>query len=789
VHVVSRIHRKLVVCVVGATAWASACAGARPVASWSFEHGVAGWRSPDSAIGTSREQARGGAASLRVGVAFPEAATVWRPASVAVDAVGQVSYDVYVPADAPETIRTLLFFKDKDGLWFQHLRPEPLRPGAWTHVSVAVDPRSPLLEGSGHHGVWNAADARRMCELGVKFFCHDAFKGSLYIDNVVAAPAAASDVPLRVLNLWENTLRVGRYEKFEVTFDLSRPVADPFDPEEIRIDATFVDPHGKVVILPAFYYQGFTRRLSRDREELTPAGRGVWKVRFAPVTLGRHTYYLSVRHRPARPARGEPAELVTGTRAFECVASPSPGFIRVSKKDPLYFEFTNGQWFYPIGHNVHSPSDDTPRSMKVQRGLGAEALPDRGTYNYDDIFAKMAAHGENFAEVWMCAWWLGLEWAPEWKHYHGLEGYNLHSAWKLDYLVDLAVRHGIYLHLVFDNHGKASTWVDDEWVDNPYSVANGGFLEMPEEFFSSERAKALYRRKLRYIVARWAYAAQIMGFELWSEVDLVGSSYGFDSDGGAAAPKLQWLREMSAHLHRIDPWEHPITTHVSANWQRIKAAMAAMPNIDHLVCNVYRMGRGSIVRAVQQTAEGLNGHGKPGFVTEFGGHWLGSSAPEIKADLHVGLWATYMTHTAGTPLLWWFQFIDAGDLYWNYKALAAYHAGEDRRGLGLVTRRVSFPSGGYRYGGLALQNDRMAYVWVYTRIATYRMPERGSAEVARDVVVSLEGLRDGAYRVEVWDTYEGKVVATLELTATFGRLAVPLPGFRTDCALKVKPAP
>ena len=779
---------KLVFPLLMAAGPALADAAERPLARWSFEHGTDEWRSLGSPMAWSKLKARDGGWSLKLDVGFPQPSSVVRLVNVDVDLIGRIVYHVYVPGNAPPSIKTLLFLKDKDGLWFQHFCEESLRPGVWNEVSVEIGALSPYLRPSGHHRLWNTVAARRMNQVGMKFFCDDDYRGPLYLDRVVAYRAAPASQPLRVLSLRENTLEVGRYEKFELTFDLSRDVTNPFDPDQIRIDATFLDPGGKATTVPAFYHQDFVRRLSNDREELVPVGAGTWKVRFAPVVVGTHSYYLTVQHNPDRRAHGEPAQLTTGKRTFECVDSPSRGFVRVSKKDPLYFEFDNDTWFYPIGHNVHSPSDDTPRAVQIQRNINAEVMPNRGTFTYDYLFDKMAKNGENFAEVWMCTWWLGLEWFKDWKHYNGLNSYNLHNAWKLDYLVELAAKHDLYLHLVIDNHGKASTWCDPEWEDNPYNETNGGFLASPEDFFRNPIAKEIYKKKLRYIIARWGWSTRVAGLELWSEVDLVGDSWDFHADPAATAPKIQWHRDMAAYLDQIDPWNHLVTTHFSTTYQRINPALINIPGIDYVACDAYKMSGGSIVRLIYATARGFNEFGKPGIVTEYGGSPYGSSSPGLRSDLHGGLWATYMTHTAGTPLLWWFQFIESDDLYSHFKALAAYHAGEDRRGKGMVNRMVKFPKPHHDLSGISLQNDRTAYVWVYSRSAMEQMPQPKLAPVFDGISLMLRGLADGPYRIEVWDTYKGTIVATLGLPAKGGSLIVPLPKFRTDCALKVKPA-
>ncbi|HUT35940.1 MAG TPA: DUF5060 domain-containing protein [Planctomycetota bacterium] len=766
-----------------------------PLAQWRFETSTDGWSSHDARVVRSQAKAKDGGYSLEIPVAFPRPVAVSRHVNFDIDRVGRIVYHVYIPDKddkgnpAPETIKTMLFLKDKDGLWFQHFFEQSLARGAWNTVSLDISPSSPHLRPSAHHRLWDSVVAHGMNQVGVKFFCDDKFRGALHLDRVQAYPLAPEREPLRVINLRENCLEVGRYEKFEATFDLNRHITNPFDPDQVKIDATFADPRDKRTIVPAFYYQNYVRRIKNDREELVPVGAGTWKVRFAPTVEGPHTYYLTVQYTPERPRGGKPERpLVTGKRSFLCVPSRSKGFVRVCKKDPNYFAFDTGEWYYPIGHNVHSPSDDTPRAAAIQQALGTTILPDHGTFNYDHLFQKMADNGENFAEVWMCSWWLGLEWVKDWRNYNGLTRYNLHSAWRLDYLLDLAERHDLYLNLVIDNHGKTSTWCDPEWEDSPYNEINGGFLASPEDYYRNPIAKEIHKKLLRYIIARWGCNPRLLGLELWSEIDLVGDSWSFHADAVTCAPKVQWHREMTEYLQQIDPWAHPVTTHWSTNYGRIQSSIASLPGIHYLATDIYSM---PLIKYIIATANSFNAYGKPGIVTEYGGHGpFGSPASILRAHLHSGLWATYMTHTSGSPLMWWFQFIESDDLYWNFKGLAAFHAGEERRGEGLVTRVLtadSFPSPHHDLGALALQGQKKAYVWVYSTSSMERMPSPQTAPRFKDIVLRLTGLSPGKYDVEVWDTHKGVVLARHPLATEGSSLTIPLPEFRTDCALKVKP--
>jgi hypothetical protein len=146
-----------------------------------------------------------------------------------------------------------------------------------------------------------------------------------------------------------------------------------------------------------------------------------------------------------------------------------------------------------------------------------------------------------------------------------------------------------------------------------------------------------------------------------------------------------------------------------------------------------------------------------------------------------------MTHTAGTPLLWWFQFIESDDQYGNFKGLAAFHKGEDRRGQGMVQTVPTFPSPHYDLAALALQNPKKAYVWVYAQTSTESWPSAArTGTVFKGTSILLANMTPGKYRVEVWDTHKGEIITQSDLTAQGSSLTIPLPEFRIDCAVKVK---
>lgn len=715
---------------------------------------------------------------LSVAVEFPKVADIF--ANVGPGIPRYISFLVKVPSDGPEDVKAAAFLKSKDGLWYQTLTKGPFPAGRWKKVTFNLAGGDGDVLPDNHFFVLNDYTSARMEVVGLKFFSTSTYRGPIHLRGayVDTDKKSAAPRPLRILDLRRGNDRVDVLGLFELTFGFDRSFTNPFDPEEIEVKATFVSPSGKIRIVPGFCYRDFMRSRDEEGEILTPRGRQEWKVRFTPTEPGRQTFYLSAR------AGGK--EIRSARNSFEAVPSDRKGFVRICRNDPNWFELTTGEFFYPIGHNVRSPTD--PRCAKEFYGL--EEPVSFGTFAYDRYLSQMAENGENVFEVWMSSWWLGLEWTKRWKTYYDIGHYSMENAWRLDYLVNLCDELDIYTHLVVDNHGKMSTFVDPEWKDNPYNVKNGGFLKNPEKFFSNEQAKKLHKKKLRYIVGRWAYSPRILGFELISEIDLTGESH---KSFKRHPVKREWSREMIRYLNQIDPWEHLYTIHYSGNYRVIDPAMVKMREIDYIAVDAYREAKeGTVIPYILGVCEMGRRLKKPSLITEYGGNpWGFKSADKLarlEADLHTGIWAGFMSALSGTPFLWWFDYIEREDLYYHYSALANFCKGEDLRGLGLETERPGVQGvEGNKVRALALSNGKKAYLWTYDTAVTEIMPEEENSVEFKGVTVSLP-MSGGEYIVEFWDTYRGFVIKTSRVKEEGGVLLINVPDFRRDIACKIIPA-
>jgi hypothetical protein len=774
------------------------CAGGSAAAVlYDFESNAAGWNytepKPGRAPQPSAEQASAGKASLKLDAAFPGHVEV----SVKLERAdwsehNRISLKIFLPADAPRSTQAMLFLKDRDHHWYQHLRGEYLRPGAWNTVSADISGASKAWEYSGHFHPWNGATTREIVEFGIRVFSKDGnYSGAIYLDeialsddggNAKAAATALSDNGF-IRNLRVNSATIGRHEKFEVTFELPKDYENPFLPDEVAVEATFVSPTQKRVVVPGFYYQDYLRERGELGEKMTTLGRGVWKVRFAPTELGRYTYRITATDRATNATTRE--------FSFVCEPSQNPGYVRVAEGTPedaaRYFEFSNGAFFFPIGHNIRSPFDD--RYANASWASLRRRQSNLGLFAYDRYFEQMQANGENFAEVWMASWWLALEWKSNAPGYHGIGQYNLLHAWKLDHLLDTARDRGIYLLLVVNNHGKFSTWCDAEWAANPFNKANGGPFESPEEFFTDPRGAAAMRHLLRYLVARWGYSTQVFGWKLMSEINLTGSGGGFHR-----TPTMRnWHRDMAALLKEIDPWKHPVTTHYSGDYRVQDPQLVALPGLDFNTVDAYHGVPNclNIIQLINETCQFNRQFNKPVIITEFGGSSGGMPAKVLRQELHNALWASVCSPAPSTPLFWWWMFIDENNLYPMFKPIAAFMRGQDRRGERLEAApelvELTGPTTAM-IGTQALLGDHSAYVWLFDRNYFSGPLHEEDAMAHEGLRLKLLHINDGTYIVEVWDTYTGIVVSSERVAANEGMVDFEVPVFKKDVAVKVKPA-
>ncbi len=426
------------------------------------------------------------------------------------------------------------------------------------------------------------------------------------------------------------------YGFVEVTADIAATYDNPFDPEQIAVDAEVTDPAGRTVLVPGFYGVAMRAETIRGAERLVGARAPGFRVRYTPVNEGTHRLVLKVTDRSGS-VRSAPMELVAKPGR-----NRNPGFIRVAKESPRYFAFESGRPYFAVGENICWSGARSPLA------------------DYAAWFKGLGGAGGNWARLWLAFNEKGLEWmpAPTPKpgsgHYLGLGRYALDNAWRLDEVLRLARENGIYLMFCLGTYGEFTDggyFNEGCWVSNPYNARNGGPCARPADFWTDPRARQLYKRRLRYLIARWGYSPNLFAWEFWNEMP-VTPEY------------TAWMSEMAAYVKRTDPNRHLVSTTYG------DAAIWKCPDVDLSMTHLYGQAGNTadFTRQIERKAHRAGRIGKPYLLAEFGIDWqTGDQRWDPKGtglNMHNGAWAALMTGAAGTAMLWyWDSYVHPKNVY------------------------------------------------------------------------------------------------------------------------------
>lgn len=395
------------------------------------------------------------------------------------------------------------------------------------------------------------------------------------------------------------------YSKVILRIDTDIVASNPFDSREISVDIEFTSPSGVSDTIPCFF-----------RNDAT----GSWEARFTPQDKGRYVYKAVVRH------GSEITESITKT--LKVSAGKGNGILHES--DNWTFVFDSGRHFRGIGENLCWESrteDDSKFFSKLHE--------QHERFNYDVMLPKFAANGGNYTRIWMCSWNFPIDRKSDFNNFRYSDtdqAINESAAARLDHTLELAEKNGIYIMLCM-GAGEALT---------------------DRDFFVSEEAKAQYRNRLRYIVARWGYSPAIGAFEFFNEIDNI--QFKDSANPIPAADIVAWHDEMSTFLKEEDPFGHLVTTSIS---HRDLNGLNSLENIDFNQKHIYK-ATSAIPGAIAGYEKKF---GKPYVIGEFSYDWDWSNnfddfADDMDIDFKRGLWYGVFSPTPITPMSWWWEYFD-----------------------------------------------------------------------------------------------------------------------------------
>jgi len=446
--------------------------------------------------------------------------------------------------------------------------------------------------------------------------------------------------PLHLSNVRASAKQLATYETVEVRASVGATYDNPFDPRQIRFDGEVTTPSGERLVIPGFYRVPGSVVREGGGERVVVGGKPEFAVRYTPSAPGRYSLRVVARN-GERSVAGPPITFVVakGERA---------GFIRRSATDRYGFSREVGAAGEPmrplvaIGQNLCWANGPAPIAT------------------YDQWLTGMGKAGHNWARLWLAFNEKGMEWmpAPTPKagvgSYRGLGRYAQDNAYRLDEVVRLAQKHEVNIVLCIGTYGEFTEggfFNEGSWQSNPYNAANGGPCGTPAEFWTNPEARRLYKQRLRYLIGRYAHAANLFAWEFWNEVP-------------PTPEQEKWVAEMAAYVRALDPYKHLISTTYGSPgvWE--------CPDIDFTMSHTYGQGDSTadFTSRIVSDTRAYRLFGKPYILAEFGIDW---QSPDSKWDpkgtginVHNGAWAALMAGGAGTAMVWWWDsYIHPHNLY------------------------------------------------------------------------------------------------------------------------------
>ena len=571
------------------------------------------------------------------------------------------------------------------------------------------------------------------------------------------------------------------WERLERTLPIAVEAANPFDPNEVAVDVELIGPDGRRQTVPAFLYEGFTRSQSSSGSEVLAAdGSREWRFRFTPTRPGVWRWrWLRVT------AGGEEAGEWECFRVLANLDSERHGFLRIPD-GAKHLEFEDGTPFFAVGENL---------SWADSRGTGA----------YEDWIAKLDASGANYIRLWMPEWDMGLLYEPatieDWSA-------RMDRAWRLDRVMELAEQHDMRVMLSLQSHFpfELDSIFGSGWGTTPFNAANGGPLATPDEVYTDPFAREIFRRYLRYVVARWGYSPNLLAWELWNESDLAEQPSTIDA-------VVDWHREMARLLHQLDPNDHLVTTSTTDEAMTIAVSLGnvpiqeyplryepvwQLPEIDFVQLHSYQLHSLGMVLPVADTifelVDRMARYGKPVLLAEAGVDVQGleenrEGDPEGEG-FHDLLWAGAFSGAFGSGMCWWWDLVvDPEDWYFHFTPLARLTEGvpfarepfERHRGL-----PVDPPD--HEVVAHVLSGPATLLAWVRNAAHEYFTPDRSLVEGA---VFAPPLAVDGRWVGEWVDPWSGAILGVVDVQAggPDGTPELAVPSFSRDVALRLDYAP
>ena len=395
---------------------------------------------------------------------------------------------------------------------------------------------------------------------------------------------------------------------------------------------------------------------------------------------------------------------------------------------------------------------------------------------YDDHFRHAAEAGERFMRI-------HFTYIPPNEKAGEIDPGMLQS-W--DAILDAAERRSLAVLPVlgvwadWNNGSNKELW--HRWDANPFNVVRGGPAQQPGELFDDTPCRALWLKRLETFVRRWSHRRAIVGWEIFSELDLV--------TGATEERAVRFAECAAAVIRAADPLKRPVTASQAGvnGWPKLLKSSA----LDFIEIHPYADDAfgGRLDELILATVrERLTKYGKPVLLGECGlnsGPPRGTLDAAARAEIGIrhAMWMSLVSGAMNGRALWWqdgYDQFEKADLCSHYQQAAAPAAafvrGVDYTGFKPVP--CTFSDG---LKGAMLGNDTVRVGWFRdVQCVPPAWPMRPLS--GQTVVTEAPG---ESWKVEFFAPVTGKPVGASHLTVRDRHLHIALPEFQDSLAIRLK---
>ena len=119
-----------------------------------------------------------------------------------------------------------------------------------------------------------------------------------------------------------NSNSMEKFETLYIDISLTKKFENPYDPEEIKVDAIIRPPDGNAITLPCFYKYDLSKKSN-------------WEARFTAMQAGTHSFHIQVTN---------VKDTFNSEEFYVSVKeSEKDGFLRLNEKSLYSFVFDSGK--------------------------------------------------------------------------------------------------------------------------------------------------------------------------------------------------------------------------------------------------------------------------------------------------------------------------------------------------------------------------------------------------------------------------------------------------------------